>query len=345
MTTPLIEVRGLKKSFPIVKGLLIRRTVGEVVATDNVSFDIHEREVLGFVGETGSGKSTIGRLLLGLIQADSGQIRISGTSITGLSEREMKPFRKDFQIVFQDPLASLNPRRTAAENIARPLLNFNMKRTDVNARVNELLKLVGLEPQHANRFPHEFSGGQCQRIGIARALALSPRFLFLDEPVSALDVSIQAQILNLLKELKEKLNLTYLFVAHDLKIVSYISDRIMVLYQGRIAETGPSRQIYSNPLHPYTQSLLASVLKIGTKPNVSSADEPVTPIVDTEDINAMLDAAEARSKGCAYAGTCPHRLSRCIAQVPETIEVEPRRFVACHLFGQTEADDIDITIN
>jgi len=275
MTQSLLEIRSLSKSFPIREGTVVRRKVGEVVAVDDVSFDVFEGETLGCVGGSGSGKSTLGRLILNLIPADRGSVRLDGVDLVGLSATEMRRYRRGFQIVFQDPLHSLNPRRTVAENIARPLLNFDVPREEAKARVDELLDLVGLNPAHANRYPHEFSGGQCQRIGIARALALKPRFLFLDEPVSALDVSIQAQILNLLKDLQNALNLTYLFVAHDLKVVKHFSDRIIVLYHGRIVEIGGSDEVYHEPKHPYTRSLLDSVsTSMATTPGNGSRNEP-----------------------------------------------------------------------
>lgn len=336
MSNPLIEVKGLNKSFPIVKGVFVRQHIGEVVATNNVSFSIYEREVLGFVGESGSGKSTIGRLVLGLVSTDSGEVRFDGSPINNLSKRRLKPFRREMQMVFQDPLSSLNPRRTAAENIARPLLNFGTKRAEIADRISQLLEMVGLERQHANRFPHEFSGGQCQRICIARALALEPRFLFLDEAVSALDVSIQAQILNLLKDIKESLNLTYLFVSHDLKVVSYIADRIVVLYQGSIAESGPSQEIYNNPQHPYTKELLASVLNIDEQSN--STGQQSSRALDSVDgtPDADLRTASISKGGCAYARICLQQQPECTTITPEPVEVGLNHFVSCHLFDSSK---------
>ena len=247
MTEPLIKVRGLCKAFPVREGMVLRKKVGEIVAVDDVSFDVFEGETLGCVGGSGSGKSTLGRLILNLIRADVGSVHFGDDNLVGLSSAEMRPYRKDLQIVFQDPLHTLNPRRTVAENVARSLLNFDIPRREAKERVRHLFDIVGLNPAHTNRYPHEFSGGQCQRIGIARALALEPRFLFLDEPVSALDVSIQGQILNLLKELQETLQLTYLFVSHDLKLVKNFSDRILVLYHGRAVEIGGSAEVYNHP--------------------------------------------------------------------------------------------------
>ena len=328
---PLIEVRGLRKSFPIREGLLVRRQTGEVVAVDDVSFDIPAGATLGCVGGSGSGKSTLGRLILNLIEADSGSIRLGGAELVGLTPAEMRPHRRDMQIVFQDPLHSLNPRRTVAENIARPLLNFDGAPRRAAERVRELLDIVGLEPGHANRYPHEFSGGQCQRIAIARALALNPRFLFLDEPVSALDVSIQAQILNLLKDLQATFELTYLFVAHDLELVRYFSDRVIVLYHGRIVEAGESDEVYHNARHPYSRTLLESVLGIDGGDAWERAAERTGTLADDEDRESALRAAAAGREGCIYAESCPEVFSPCRGTRPRLRETEPGHAVACHL--------------
>lgn len=336
MIRPMIEVRGLRKSFPIHSGMFLRRRIGDVVAVDDVAFDVFEGETLGCVGGSGSGKSTIGRLLLNLIAADSGSVRLNGVDLVGLSSAEMRRYRRELQIVFQDPLHSLNPRRTVAENLARPLLNFGAQRREARARVSELLDVVGLNPAHANRYPHEFSGGQCQRIGIARALALKPRFLFLDEPVSALDVSIQAQILNLLKDLQEAFKLTYLFVAHDLKIVRHFSDRIIVLYHGRIVEVGDSDDVYYRPKHPYTQSLLDAVLDIDGGDSWEGVAKRTGALADDEDRDSALRAAIAARTGCIYAPTCARRFEPCSSSVPELRGVQHRHDVACHLYDPPE---------
>ncbi len=332
MTRSLLEIRSLSKAFPIREGTVVRRKVGEVAAVDDVTFDVFEGETLGCVGGSGSGKSTLGRLILNLIPADRGSVQLEGVDLVGLSATEMRRYRRGFQIVFQDPLHSLNPRRTVAENVARPLLNFDVPREEVKARVDELLDQVGLNPAHANRYPHEFSGGQCQRIGIARALALKPRFLFLDEPVSALDVSIQAQILNLLKDLQNAMNLTYLFVAHDLKVVKHFSDRIIVLYHGRIVEIGGSDEVYHEPKHPYTRSLLDSVLNIHGDDAWERVAKRTGVLADDEDRDSALRAASDARTGCIYAHTCAEQFSPCTSLVPELREVQPGHHVACRLY-------------
>jgi oligopeptide transport system ATP-binding protein len=256
----LVEIKDLKTHFPIRAGLL-QRPVGWVRAVDGVSFAINEGETVGLVGESGCGKTTLGRTMLRLIEPTSGEIRYGGENITGLEGGELKSFRRKAQMIFQDPYGSLNPRMTVGNIVAEPLrihklcANKNEERT----RVAELLKSVGLSPEHARRYPHEFSGGQRQRIGIARALAVQPKFIVCDEPVSALDVSVQAQIINLLSELQEKFKLTYLFIAHDLAVVEHISDRVLVMYFGKIVESATAEEIYSNPMHRYTEALLSAV--------------------------------------------------------------------------------------
>jgi oligopeptide/dipeptide ABC transporter ATP-binding protein len=311
----------------MVSGILLRRRIGEVVAVDDVSFDIRRGEVLGCVGETGSGKSTLGRVILGLIRPDAGEVWLDGRRIDHLAPSEMRPVRRDLQIVFQDPLNALNARRTVAESIARPLLNFGAARPEAQRRVQELLEIVGLNPEHANRYPHEFSGGQCQRIGIARALALNPKFLFLDEPVSALDVSVQAQILNLLKELQERLGLTYLFVTHDLKIVKHIADRILVLYHGRVMEIGDSDVIYDDPAHPYSRSLLDSVLRIEADDSWQRAALRVRDGEDGEEAQAPT----VERAGCVYADLCPEQFAPCRSTAPPLRTIAPGHAAACHL--------------
>jgi oligopeptide/dipeptide ABC transporter ATP-binding protein len=327
--TPMIRVKELRKSFPIFSGILLRRKIGEVIAVDDVSFDIYPGEVVGCVGETGSGKSTLGRLILNLIRPDGGEVWLNDRRIDELSQSDMRPVRRDLQIVFQDPLHALNPRRTVAENVARPLLNFGVTRSGALDRVEELLEIVGLNPAHANRYPHEFSGGQCQRVGIARALALNPKFLFLDEPVSALDVSVQAQILNLLKELQEKLNLTYLFVTHDLKIVKHISDRIMVLYHGRTVEIGNNDDIYVNPVHPYSRALLDSVLSI--EGGDSWERVALRGKDDIDDATRTEESATVTRRGCIYSDICPERFEPCRAHSPRLSTINPGHLAACHL--------------
>lgn len=324
---PLIRVRGLRKAFPIHAGILRRRKVGEVVAVEDANLDIYPGEVVGCVGETGSGKSTLGRLILNLLRADAGEVLHNGVRIDNLSGAKMRPHRRDMQMVFQDPLQALNPRRTVAENIALPLVNFGESAASIAQRIAELLDLVGLNPAHANRYPHEFSGGQCQRIGIARALALNPRFLFLDEPVSALDVSVQAQILNLLMDIREKLDLTYLFVTHDLKIVRHLADRIVVLYHGHIVETGATRDLYETPLHPYSRALLDSILRI----EATDRWEQVAARSQNAEADDAAPAPGGNRAGCIYAGTCPERFAPCRTIAPRLKTVRPDHQAACHL--------------
>ncbi|MDQ3572273.1 MAG: dipeptide ABC transporter ATP-binding protein [Actinomycetota bacterium] len=257
---PLLEVRDLTKHFPIHGGLLVDRQIGAVRAVDGVSFAIQPGETLGLVGESGCGKSTLARTILQLLEPTSGSVRFKGQEITELSRKQLRPLRREMQMIFQDPYASLNPRKRIGQIVGSPLkLHGVADGQDLRNKVEELLDRVGLAPEHINRFPHEFSGGQRQRIGIARALALRPKLIIADEPVSALDVSIQAQIINLLEDLQNEFNLTYIFVAHDLGVVRHVADRVAVMYLGKIVEIGSADEVYANPVHPYTEALLSAV--------------------------------------------------------------------------------------
>ncbi len=332
MKDPIIKVRNLRKAFPITRGLLIPRKIGEIVAVDDVSFDIREGETLGCVGGSGSGKSTIGRLILNLMRPDTGSVEFQGENISGMTPAHFRPYRRHFKIIFHAPLQSLIPRRTIAEIIAVPLLNFDYTRKDAYLRVSELLDIVGLDPAHGNRYPHQFSGGQCQRIGIARALALQPKFLFLDEPVSALDVSIQAQILNLLQDLQQKFGLTYLFVANDLKTVKHISDRIIILYQGRIVEMGEGHEVYNNPRHPFTQGFLRSILHMDSddtwKDNARAAD-----VAGAMERGESIASAAAVRRGCIFYEGCRSKFGTCRTVEPRVEEPVPGHQVACHIYS------------
>ena len=315
----LVEVRDLKKHFPI-RGGVLSRVVASVKAVDGVSFAIRRGEVLGLVGESGSGKTTVGRTLLRLIEPTGGRIFFDGQDITELPREKLRPFRRRMQIIFQDPFSSLNPRMTVGDIIAEPLLIHGIGKTpkERTERVAELLKLVGLSPDHMRRYPHEFSGGQRQRIGIARALAVAPEFIVADEPVSALDVSIQAQVVNLLQDLKEELGLTLHFIAHDLAVVEYISDRVAVMYLGKVMELAPARELYRNPKHPYTEALLSAV--------------PIPdPTVKRERIVLQGDIPSPINppSGFVFRTRCRYALPECAQVVPELKEVAPGHYKAC----------------
>lgn len=315
MSTPLIDVKDLRKEY-ILQGK-------KLVAVRDISFQIFRGETLGLVGESGCGKSTTGRCLLRLDPATSGKVVYDGKSLDSMSARELFTFRRHAQIIFQDPYSSLNPRMTARDIIAEPLrIHRTLEKSALEESLEQLVIKVGLSPSVLGRFPHEFSGGQRQRIGIARALALNPHFLVCDEPISALDVSVQAQIVNLLKNLQKELGLTYLFIAHDLAMVKYISDRVAVMYLGSIVEIAEAEELYSRPLHPYTQALLSAI------PIADPALEGRRPrhILKGEIPDPLLPL-----KGCPFASRCPHAMQRCHEEPPAAKEVHPGHLVACHL--------------
>ncbi|MDQ6780893.1 MAG: dipeptide ABC transporter ATP-binding protein [Candidatus Eremiobacteraeota bacterium] len=316
----LVEVRDVRKYFPVTAGIFSRH-VADVKAVDGVSFAIRRGETLGLVGESGSGKTTIGRCVLRLVEPTSGEILFEGEDITKVGRTEMRHLRRKMQIIFQDPYASLNPRMTVGDIVAEPLQIHHLARgKDVDTRVRELLRTVGLSADHANRYPHEFSGGQRQRIGVARALAVNPSFIVADEPVSALDVSIQAQVVNLLQDLQERLQLTYLFIAHDLSVVRHISDRVAVMYVGKLMELASRDDLYNNPLHPYTQSLLSAIPI--PDPRVEARRER---IILQGDIPSPLNPPS----GCRFHTRCPIAFERCVTEVPE-FKPYGGHYVACH---------------
>ena len=325
---PLVEVRGLKMYFPITAGIL-RRKVGDVKAVDDVSFTIMEGETLGLVGESGCGKSTCGRAVLRLYDPTAGSICIEGTEIGTLSQSALRPLRPKMQMVFQDPQASLNARMTVASIISEPLdEHTKLTRAEKLARVYELMDAVGLNRDFANRYPHEFSGGQRQRIGIARALALNPRFIVCDEPIAALDVSIQAQVVNLLEDLQDKFGLTYLFISHDLSMVRHICDRVAVMYLGRIVEIAPRDALYDNPQHPYTQALLSAV----PEPDPVSESTRQRIILQGD-----VPSPAKPPRGCNFCTRCPQVMPVCRETKPDLREVAPGQFVACHLHDKDNA--------
>lgn len=313
----LVEARNLKKYFPL--GGVLGPRHEEVKAVDGVSFSIRRGETFGLVGESGCGKSTTARCILRLIEPTSGEVSFEGRDLLSLSADELRRLRRDFQIIFQDPYSSLNPRMRVGQIIEEPLIIHRIGTGEQRRqRVKELLGMVGLESEHANRYPHEFSGGQRQRIGIARALALSPKFIVCDEPVSSLDVSVQAQIVNLLQDLQEQLGLTYLFVSHGLSVVEHISTRVGIMYMGKLVEIAPSREIFHNSLHPYTRALLSAI----PVPDPSRRRERVA-------LAGEIPAATAPPSGCRFRTRCPISEPRCAEVEPEMVEVSPGHFVAC----------------
>ena len=319
---PILEVSNLKKHFPIMKGL-VRRTVGDVRAVDGISFQIQKGETLGLVGESGCGKSTTGRVILQLDRATEGSVKYEGDELVGKNTRQMRVLRPNMQMVFQDPHASLNPRMTVASIIEEPLIEHRFgNRTERLAWIEELLGLVGLSPAHANRYPHEFSGGQRQRIGIARAIALNPRFVVCDEPIAALDVSIQAQVVNLLERLQNELGLTYLFISHDLSMVRHLADRVAVMYLGRMVELASVDTLYESPQHPYTQALHSAVPV--PNPVVEFGRERII-------LKGDIPSPSNPPSGCSFHTRCPIATPECAERVPEWREIDPGHWVACHL--------------
>lgn len=322
MSEPLLQVENLRKYFPIRRGVL-QRVVGHVKAVDGISFTVNRGETLGVVGESGCGKSTMGRSILRLLEPTAGKVMFEGQNVVSLSKPKMRALRRQMQIVFQDPYASLNPRFTIAQTLLEPMIVHNLHNASQRMeRVRNLLERVGLDPDYAQRYPHEFSGGQRQRIGIARALALNPKLMILDEPVAALDVSVQSQVLNLLEDLQEEFNLTYIFVAHDLSVVRHISDRVLVMYLGRMAELADSEDMFKDPLHPYTRALMSAV--------------PVPdPDIKRERIILQGDLPSPANppSGCPFHTRCPVAMDVCKEKVPEWKEVKPNHRVACHLYN------------
>ncbi|GED58932.1 dipeptide ABC transporter ATP-binding protein [Brevibacillus formosus] len=321
MAEDLLVVKNLKKYYPITGGVL-GGEVGVVKAVDDVSFTVKRGETLGLVGESGCGKSTTGRSLLRLIEPTSGEINFDGTDVMSLSTDAMRKMRRDMQIVFQDPFASLNPRHNIEKILEEPLIVHGLgSSAERKKRVQEMLEIVGLSSYHASRYPHQFSGGQRQRIGIARALMLKPKLIVADEPVSALDVSIQSQVLNLMQDLQREFGLTYLFIAHDLSVVRHISDRVGVMYLGRIVELTTSSQLYSNPLHPYTKALLSAV----PSPDPDAVRERVI-------LQGDVPSPAKPPSGCTFHTRCPHVTEECRTVRPEFADTGDGHFVACHLY-------------
>jgi oligopeptide transport system ATP-binding protein len=321
MTESLLQVKGLKKHFPI-KGGLLSKEIGVVKAVDGLSFDVKKGETLGIVGESGCGKSTTGRLLLRLIEPTDGQVVFEEKEVTSLSNSEMRKLRREMQMIFQDPFASLNPRHTIEKILEEPLIVHGIgSKEERKKKIREMLEVVGLSGYHASRYPHQFSGGQRQRIGIARALMTNPKLIIADEPVSALDVSIQAQVLNLLEDLQKEFHLTYIFISHDLGVVRHVCDRVAVMYLGQMVELSESEKIYGKPLHPYTEALFSAV-------PVPDPDFQREQIV----LQGDLPSPSNPPVGCPFHTRCGKCMDICRMNRPELKEVEPNHFAACHLY-------------
>ena len=321
----LVEVQNLKVYFPVSFGNIVKKKIGDIKAVDGISFDIKQGETLGLVGESGSGKTTTGNALLQLDRPTGGKIFFEGQDITGIGKKEIRNLRRRMQMIFQDPFSSLDPRMKITDIIGEPIVVHNMagSRAEYREQTAELMRIVGLDPSMGDRYPHEFSGGQRQRIGVARALAVKPSFIVCDEPVSALDVSIQAQIINLLEELQEQFNLTYLFIAHDLAVVRHISDRIAVMYLGELAEIASRLELYHDPLHPYTRALLSAVPI--PNPTVESKREH---IILKGEVPSPLNPPQ----GCRFHPRCKSAMAICTVRAAEMKEISPGHFVACNLY-------------
>jgi peptide/nickel transport system ATP-binding protein len=320
---PLVKLTGVKKYFPLTRGIIFQKKIGNVHAVDGVDLEIYPGETLGLVGETGCGKSTLARLVVRLYELTEGQIIFDGQDISFLKGRELRAMRRDMQMIFQDPYASLNPRKTVGAIIGEPFrLHGTVPRNRIRSEVKQLMELVGLNPEHYNRYPHAFSGGQRQRIGFARALALRPKLIVADEPVSALDVSIQAQILNLLEDLQEEFNLTYLFIAHDLSVVKHVSDRVAVMYLGKVVELAPGDTLYLNPKHPYTGALMSAV----PIPDPDLAAQKKRIILEG-DVPSPIDPPS----GCRFHPRCPRaQFPICKENDPDLMPFHPGQVAACH---------------
>jgi len=321
--TPLVKLTGVKKHFPITRGIIFQKRIGQVHAVDGVDLEVYPGETVGLVGETGCGKSTTARLITKLMDVTEGTVEFDGHDITRMSRKEMQPVRRDMQMVFQDPYASLNPRKPVGTIIAEPMaIHGTVPKEKRRREVQDLMQRVGLNPEHYNRYPHEFSGGQRQRVGVARALALRPRLIVADEPVSALDVSVQAQVLNLLEDLQDEFNLTYIFIAHDLSVVKHMSDRVAVMYLGRVVEVAPGEVLYKNAKHPYTGALLSAV----PIPDPKLAQSRKR-IVLEGDVPSPINPPS----GCRFHPRCPNaQLPKCSTDDPELTPHRPGQLAACH---------------